>query len=131
MKLQFNAVNGQQTVYVNPLKPSSSLSLGYQKTNRRFSDARVQLGQATLNQVFPYLKDKPCETSSCEKLSRDNSVHIKVSAPSEDVEQALSNLEAAYENMRAFILHGGLQGVRASIAADYYEDAEPTLEDGI
>lgn len=125
MKLQFNAVNGQQTVYVNPLKPSSSLSVGYTKTNRRFSDSRVQVGQATINQVFPYTKDKPCETNSCEKLSRDNSVHIKVSAPSEDPEQALANLEAAYENMRSFILHGGLQGVRASITAEYYEDAEP------
>lgn len=129
MKLQFNAINGNSTIYVNPTLPSSNATLTHNKSSRRFPDARVANGQVIVNQIFPYSKNKPCDPTSCEKLFRDNAVYIKVSAPSEDVEQALAALDAAYANARTFIEHGGLAGVRASINADYFVDAVPNPVD--
>lgn len=128
MELQFNAVNGNSTVYVNPTLPSSNATLTHNKSSRRFPDSRVANGQVIVNQIFPYSKDKPCATTACDKVYRDNAVYIKVSAPSEDVVQALAALDAAYANARVFIERGGLAGVRASINADYFVDAVPLQE---
>lgn len=122
MNLQFQAIDGKQTVFVNPSLVSSALTIGSNAYSRRFTDARVRAGTVSVNQVFPYTKNNPCETGACALLKRDGSVHIKVAFASDDADIALLALKKAYDNAVHFINKGGLGGVRPNLGDQSYED---------
>lgn len=122
MNLQFQAIDGKQTVFVNPSLVSSALTIGSNAYSRRFTDARVRAGTVSVNQVFPYTKNNPCETGQCALLKRDGSVHIKIAFASDDMDVALLALKQAYDNAVYYINKGGLGGVRPNLSDQGYKD---------
>lgn len=113
-KLQFQGLNGNQTIFVDPSNISTQMSVSNERLKKNVGKERLSFFKNDIQSARAY-KYVPCGTDSC-KIPDAN--HIRVQLSGVDITELKQHWEDTKLNVDSLIAAGVLSGLRAPINLD-------------